>query len=60
MKKKNTLRPQDISYEPIKEEKQPLWMHSMQTYRTNRITALQAALYVIIIMAIIFIYGVLC
>lgn len=33
---KNTkLRPQDIKYDPVRQEKKPLWMHSVEGPRTD-------------------------
>lgn len=29
MKSKNTFKPSDIKYDPIRQAKQPLWMHSI-------------------------------
>lgn len=34
-KKQNTLKPKDISYEPIIEEKKPYYLHSVERYRTG-------------------------
>lgn len=34
-KKQNTLKPQDIKYEPIQDENKPYYLHSIEKYRTG-------------------------
>lgn len=36
MKTKNKFKKPDIQYDPIKQEKQPFWMQSVESCRTKR------------------------
>lgn len=57
--KKNTFKPSDIKYDPIRQDKQPLWMHSVQTYRTSRTTVGEVLILVAIFAAIVFTWSIL-
>lgn len=56
---KNKFKPSDFKYEPIKQKKQPFYLHSVQTYRTARTTAADVIAIVAIFAAIAIIWGVL-
>lgn len=56
---KNKFKPSDFKYEPIKQKKEPLWMHSMETYRTARTSATDVIAIVAIFAVIAIIWGVL-
>ena len=53
------MKPSEIKYEPVRQGKQPLWMHSVQSYRTSRTTAGEVVCIVLIMVAIAVAWGVL-
>lgn len=57
--KKNTFKPSDFKYEPRRQQKQPLWMHSIQTYHTSKTTLMDAVVIVLIVVAIAIVWSVL-
>ncbi len=56
--KKNTKKPV-ITYDPIVQEKQPIWMHSVQTYRTSRTTIWEVLLLIAIFVGIVLVWRIL-
>lgn len=59
MKTKNTFKPSDFKYEPRIQQKQPLWMHSIQTCRTSRTTIGEVLLLIAIFAGIVLVWGIL-
>ncbi len=57
--KKNTFKPSDFKYEPVRQDKLPLWMHSIQTHRTSRTTIWEVLLLVAIFAGIVLVWGIL-
>lgn len=57
--KKNTFKKPVITYDPIVQEKQPLWLHSVQTYRTDRTTLGEVLIIVAIFAALAFTWSIL-
>lgn len=53
--KRNQFKPSDIKYEPV----QPLWMHSVQSYRTSKTTIGEIACIVLIVIAIAIVWAVM-
>jgi hypothetical protein len=59
MKSKNTFKKPVITYDPIVQEKQPIWMHSVQTYRTSRTTIWEVLLLVAIFAGVVLAWRIL-
>lgn len=59
MKSKNTFKKPVITYDPIIQKKQPLWMHSVQLYRTSKTTICEVLLLIAIFVGIALVWGVL-
>jgi hypothetical protein len=59
MKSKNTFKKPVITYDPIVQEKQPLWMNTVQSSRTSKTIIGEALLLVAIFAAIVLVWGVL-
>ena len=58
--KKNTFKKPVITYDPIKQDKQPLWMAtSVQSYRTSKTTIGEVACIALIVIAIAVAWAVL-
>lgn len=57
--KKNKFKKPVITYDPIIQKKQPLWMHSIQTHRTSRTTPSDVIALVLIFAAIAVIWSIL-
>lgn len=53
MKTKNTFKPSDIQYDPIKPTKRPFWMHSVEQHDTNRKVSTTDILGIIAILGVI-------
>lgn len=56
MKKNNNIKPEDIKYEPVEQERLPLWMHSIEhaTGRDNNANrGLVAAMVILAVIALI-------
>lgn len=57
--KKNTFKPSDFKYEPVRQPKQPFYLHSIQTYRTSKTTIGEVLLLIAIFVGIALVWGVL-
>ena len=57
--KKNTFKKPVITYDPIIQEKQPLWMHSVQSHRTSKTTIGEVLLLIAIFVGIALVWGIL-
>lgn len=57
--KKNQFKPSDFKYDPRRQQKQPLWMHSVQSYRTSRTTIGEVLIIVAIFAALAFTWSIL-
>jgi len=57
--KKNTFKKPVITYDPIVQEKRPIWMHSVQTSRTSRTTIWEVLLLIAIFVGIVLVWRIL-
>jgi len=59
MKSKNTFKPSDFKYEPVRQDKLPLWMNTVQQHRTSKTTIGEVLLLVAIFAGIVLVWGIL-
>lgn len=57
--KKNTFKPSDFKYEPVSQDKFPLWMHSIQTHRTSKTTIGEVLLLIAIFAGIVLAWSII-
>ncbi len=57
--KKNTFKPSDFKYEPVRQDKLPLWMNTVQSYRTSKTTTGELVCISLIVIAIAVAWSVL-
>lgn len=56
---KDRFKPGDFEYSPIEQPKRPLWMHSVQEYRTSKTTFKEVVILVGIFAAIVIVWLIL-
>ena len=59
MKSKNTFKPSDFKYEPVRQDKLPLWMNTVQSSRTSKTTIGEVLLLIAIVVGIALVWGIL-
>lgn len=59
MKTKNTFKPTDFKYEPVRQDKPPLWMNTVQSHRTSKTTISEVLLLIAIFAGIALAWGIL-
>lgn len=59
MKSKNTFKPSDFKYEPVRQDKLPLWMNTVQSSRTSKTTIGEVLLLIAIFVGIALVWGIL-
>lgn len=56
---KDKFKASDFIYDPIEQPKRPLWMNSVQTYRTSKTTFKEVVILVGIVAAIVIVWSIL-
>lgn len=59
MKSKNTFKPSDFKYEPVRQDKLPLWMNTVQSSRTSKTTIGEVILLIAILVGIALVWRIL-